>query len=139
MQRFGTVGIADLGRGAWLVIEAFDLCRHIEEALRAQEESGPRAKRSADEPKVFCKLRSMALGSEVEVHSATFGIEARGDGYALDQCRLPTAVLAYEDRRARIERKRADSLKCREAKRVRLPLEFRPGDLDAADEGLRRG
>src|SRR6266581_2435936 len=81
----------------------------------------------------------MPLRSEVEVHCATFGVEARGNGNALDQCRLPTAVLAHKDRRARIEHKRADSLKCREAQRVRPPLKVRSGDFDAADEGLRQG
>ena len=76
----------------------------------------------------------MALGREIEVYRSTFGVEAGGNRYPLDERGLSAPVFSDEDRHAWIQIERPNATEGGEAKWVRAPIDTIAPDFDAADE-----
>ena len=102
VQRLAAVGVDD-ARSHSFGVEPLDFGRHVEEALRAQEEAVPRLAHPLRDAEVLVQVRMGRACAEAEVFRPALGIEAAGDGDGLEQRRFARAVLADDIGNARMK------------------------------------
>src|SRR6266481_2311685 len=89
-------------------IEALDLRRHVEVALRAQEVPCLRSPDATHQSDYRVQLGLRSARREVEVLASTLGVEARRDGDRFRDGRFPASILAYQERHLRMQLERVE-------------------------------
>ena len=138
-ERFAVGLLVQRSAAIWCetTIEALEIRRDIEEALRPQEIPGPWLPSAAHEPQVLVQHGVRRTRGQGHVPAAALGVETGGDRDRLHQRRLAAAVLAREEGHLRVELQLVEVADRWDRERIGLEvLDSVPLQDDRADEGI---